>query len=108
MYFYQNAVDYNESAAKSHLTVDSLDLLRKLREQLERLSDWNKDAIQSEFNGMVESLGIKFGAIAQPVRVALTGDTISPGIDVTVALIGRKRVLERLDKAIDWIEQRSV
>ena len=108
MYFYQNAVDYNESAAKSHLTVDSLDLLRKLREQLERLSDWNKDAIQSEFKGIVELLGIKFGAIAQPVRVALTGDTISPGIDVTVALIGRKRVLERLDKAIDWIEQRSV
>ena len=83
-------------------------MLRKLREQLERLSDWNKDAIQSELKGMVELLGIKFGAIAQPVRVALTGDTISPGIDVTVALIGRKRVLERLDKAIDWIEQRSV
>lgn len=108
MYFYQDAVGYNESAAKSHLTVDVLDLLRILRDQLEQLTDWNKDAIQSEIKGMVELFGIKFGAIAQPVRVALTGDTISPGIDVTVALIGRKRVLERLDKAIDWIEQRSV
>ena len=49
--------------------------------------------------------GLKLGKIAQPVRVALTGRTASPGIFEIVAIIGKDRVLGRLQKAIDYIEK---
>jgi glutamyl-tRNA synthetase len=50
-----------------------------------------------------EQLNVKLGKVAQPLRVALTGNTISPPIDVTVHLIGRERTLARIQRAIDYI-----
>ena len=47
-----------------------------------------------------EKLEMKLGKIAQPVRVAVTGDTISPPIDVTLLLLGRDRVVNRLNAAL--------
>jgi glutamyl-tRNA synthetase len=48
-------------------------------------------------------LDLKLGKVAQPIRVAMTGNTISPPIDATLALIGKERVLARLQKALDYI-----
>lgn len=50
---------------------------------------------------------MKLGKIAQPLRVAVTGITVSPSIDATIALIGKERVLQRLEMAITWIKTRS-
>jgi glutamyl-tRNA synthetase len=47
-----------------------------------------------------EQLGLKLGKIAQPVRVAVSGNTISPPIDITLQLLGRERTLQRLDAAL--------
>jgi len=46
--------------------------------------------------------GLGLGKVAQPLRVALTGTAVSPPIDATAALIGRERVLARLDRALQW------
>ena len=54
----------------------------------------------------MEQYELKLGKIAQPVRVALTGTTVSPGIFEIIAALGRERVLPRLDKAIAYIEAR--
>jgi glutamyl-tRNA synthetase len=56
---------------------------------------------------VAERAGTALGKIAQPLRVAVTGGAVSPPIDVTVALIGRERVLARLTRASDYIEGRS-
>ena len=50
---------------------------------------------------------INMGKLGQPIRVAITGGSVSPPIDVTVALVGRKRTLARLDKAIELIRARA-
>jgi glutamyl-tRNA synthetase len=50
---------------------------------------------------------VKLGKLAQPLRVALTGQAASPGIGVTLALVGRERALQRIDRAIEYIGQRA-
>jgi glutamyl-tRNA synthetase len=49
---------------------------------------------------VAESLGLKLGKVAQPLRVAVSGGPVSPPIDVTVALLGREKSLARLDRAL--------
>jgi glutamyl-tRNA synthetase len=55
----------------------------------------------------MDQTGLKLGKIAQPVRVALTGRTASPGIFEIIAILGKDRVLPRLRKAIQFIERRQ-
>ncbi len=107
VYFFSDVKEYDEKAAAKHLTLKSRPLLTELRQSLESLSDWNSSAIHEKISEIVQKREIGFGAIAQPVRVALTGGTVSPGIDVTIELVGRKMVLQRLDSAMDWIDKRS-
>jgi glutamyl-tRNA synthetase len=54
----------------------------------------------------MDETGLKLGKIAQPVRVALTGKTASPGIFEIVTILGPDRVIPRLEKAISFIEKR--
>jgi glutamyl-tRNA synthetase len=61
---------------------------------------WNTESVESALRGAVESTGMKAKQLFQPLRVALTGTTVSPGIFETVALIGRDRALERIDRAL--------
>jgi glutamyl-tRNA synthetase len=55
----------------------------------------------------MDETGLKLGKIAQPVRVALTGKTASPGIFEITAILGKKRVIDRLQKAIRFIESKQ-
>lgn len=103
-YFFSDVGTYDQKASAKFLTEKSLPLLIELRKSLERLSEWNSSSIHAEISAIVERQEIGFGAIAQPVRVALTGNTVSPGIDVTIELIGKETTLQRLDTAIEWIE----
>ena len=104
-FFFVDEVEYDEAAVSKHLTEQSLELLQVLRDALAELSDWNQEKIHDVLTNIVEIKGIKFGQLAQPVRVALTGGTISPGIDVTVELIGKQRTLARLDQVLSGLEQ---
>ncbi len=106
-YFFSDEAEYDEAVAVKHLTAKSRPLLDELRQSLENLADWSSASIHALIAEMVQHRGIGFGAIAQPVRVALTGGTVSPGIDVTIELIGRERVRRRLDAAMKWIDSRS-
>jgi len=56
---------------------------------------------------LLAETGLKLGAIAQPARVALTGDTVSPGIHQIMAILGRERVLSRLSQAMAWTASRA-
>ena len=103
-YFYKEPANYNEVAAKKFLTSESREYLADLQDALKILEDWTKSGIHGLLQDVVERRAIKFGAIAQPLRMALTGGTVSPGIDVVVELLGREQVLNRIDKAIQWID----
>lgn len=101
-YFYEE-ITYNEDAVKNHLTKDVQPALMMIRDALLHLTDWNKEAIHLVIANIAEKLSVKLGKIAQPVRVAVTGDTVSPPIDLTLCLLGRERVIERLNAALTTV-----
>jgi glutamyl-tRNA synthetase len=69
--------------------------LAQIRDGL-KVCEWNKEAIHQVIVDTAEKLDMKLGKIAQPVRVAVTGDTVSPSIDITLQLLGRDEVVQRL------------
>ena len=76
--------------------------LRAARDALAALpGPWTGDAVEAALRAAVERSGMKAKQVFQPLRVALTGSTVSPGIFETVALIGRERALDRIDAALD-------
>lgn len=101
-FFYEDVKDYDHEAATKNLTPDVLPILQQVRDALQNLSGWNAQAIHNLIKQIAETSGLKLGKIAQPIRVAVTGNTISPPIDVTLALLGKEKVIARLDKAIQF------
>jgi glutamyl-tRNA synthetase len=74
--------------------------LAQAREVLAGLNDFAEDSLASALEGLVERLGCKPREVYQPLRVALTGTTISPGIFESLALLGREEALRRIDQAL--------
>jgi glutamyl-tRNA synthetase len=77
--------------------------LDKLRESLARQRR-TQESVEEALRGVAERLAVKPKAVFQPLRVALTGTTVSPGIFETVALLGRDETLARVDDALDGRE----
>ena len=105
-FFYEEFAEYDETAAKKHLRPVALEPLRQARETFSALDTWGREALHAAIDAVAEQQAIKFGKIAQPLRVAVTGGAISPSIDVTLELLGRDRTLSRLDRALVLIERR--
>ena len=99
-FFFIEAVEIDPKAAAKHLTADGVQILAKVRAQLESLPDWTTAAIHTALNDLATSLQSGLGKIAQPVRVAVTGTAVSPPIDATLFLLGRERTLARMDAAL--------
>ncbi len=104
-YFFLPEVRLDETAARKHLGPDSAAALTKVRERLQSLPQWSGEQIHRTLAELASELGVGLGKVAQPLRVALSGGTVSPPIDATTALIGRQRVLDRIDRALEWSRQ---
>jgi glutamyl-tRNA synthetase len=74
--------------------------LAHARAALARVEPFDEAGVERALNGLVEELGVKPGKLYQPIRVAITGTTVSPGIFESVALLGRDATLARIDKAL--------
>jgi len=80
--------------------VEASALLRATRETLAQVPDWSPEPLEASLRNLAESRGIAAGKIFQPLRVALTGLTVSPGIFEMLVQMGRDLSLKRIDKAI--------
>jgi len=108
VFYYQNEFGYEEKAAKKFLKEAALTPLKLLAEQLEPLDPFNEENLENAFKNVMESADLKFGKIAQPVRVALTGKTVSPGIFEIIEVLGKEQSIKRLNKAIQFIEKKNI
>ncbi len=106
LFAYQDFDAFEPAAAKKHLRPVSLEPLTRILSVLEAIPDWTPQALDAAVRETVETLGIKLGKLAQPLRVALTGSAASPSIDRTLFLTGRHRSLERIRVAIDFLHKR--
>jgi glutamyl-tRNA synthetase len=98
--YFQHGVTLDEKAAAKHLTAESRPLLTQVREQVAALPQWSAAALDEVVKKVSEQAGVGMGKVAQPVRVAATGGTVSPGIGETLELLGREETLHRLDAAL--------
>ena len=78
------------------LTPETRALIGKLRAALEAVTDWSAETTETAMRNFAEQNNLKLGAVAQPLRVALTGRTTSPGIFDVLAVLGREECLARL------------
>jgi len=102
-YYFAEDVPIDPAAAAKHLAKADPQPVLALRDVLAAVSDWTVAAIQEAFESVLARFQLSLGKLAQPVRVALTGGTVSPGIFEVAEVIGRERVLARLDKALPLI-----
>ena len=98
--YFGESVVFEEEAAKKFLTPAITPVLGKLLARFEALPSFSKQVWEESFKKFVEEEGIKMGQIAQPVRVALTGRTASPGLFEVMEILGRDRTLLRLRQGI--------
>ena len=82
--------------ATKALNDDAKVVLGKIHVSLSEVSDWNKDTLQSAIENFVESEEIGFGKVAQPLRAALTGSNVSPGISEVLDWLGKEESLTRI------------
>jgi glutamyl-tRNA synthetase len=101
--FLVDAITMDEKAKAKHLTADVKPLLAELAEKLKGLEPFTHDRIEQAFNDVVTPKAVKLGKLAQPVRVALTGGTVSPGIFDVIEVMGRDRTLARIAAALQQI-----
>jgi glutamyl-tRNA synthetase len=99
-YLYAEPATIDEAAVGKHLTSAIAGPLRLLATRLAGIAAWARADIHAAMAAVAAECGIGFGKLGQPLRVAVTGGTVSPPIDVTLELLGRERTLARLDQAL--------
>ena len=107
LFYFQEEVTYEKKADDKFLKPDILGLLEDIHGRLEKASEFNQADLEKIFVAFLEDNEIKLKKVAQPLRVALTGKTASPGIFEVMEILGRKKVLERLANAITHIRSKA-
>ncbi len=106
-YCYEDFSEIEPKAAKKNLRPVILEPLMSVRDRLAGLSEWTREAVEVAVKEVADEFELNMGKLGQPIRVAVTGGPVSPPIDATVWLIGQQRVVDRLDKAVEFIEARA-
>jgi glutamyl-tRNA synthetase len=78
-----------------------------MRDALAALDEWKAERLHKIVVDIAGNLDLNLSKVAQPLRVAVVGRAASPGIDVTLYLVGREACLRRIDRALNYIVQRT-
>ncbi|HMA62694.1 MAG TPA: glutamate--tRNA ligase [bacterium] len=100
-YFFVDPREYARKAAKKRWKSEEVNKrMQKLYDRLTNVENWNPDKLEEVIRGLADDLGVGAGKVIHPLRLALTGYGISPGIFKLVNLIGKEKTLKRLEKAM--------
>lgn len=103
-FYLVDEVEYDAAAAKKFLTPTMREAFGRLIPVLEEMDVFNEENLEKAFHQIVVTeMGLKLGKVAQPVRVALTGVTVSPGLFEIIGILGKETVLKRLRKALEYM-----
>ncbi len=95
-FFFSESITLDAKAAEKHLTPDARGMLVEIGKRFAAQPEFTAPAVHATLEAFAAEKGIGLGKIAQPLRVAVSGGTVSPPIDLTLSLLGRERVLARL------------
>ena len=105
-YFFSEFEDYDVNAAQKHLRPVARDMLADVRSRLSVVEPWSAELIHAQVMATVEDYDAKLGKLAQPLRVAVSGTAATPPIDETLMLVGKARTVDRIDRALVFIDRR--
>ncbi len=106
-YCFEDFDEIDAAAAKKNLRPVIQAPLKCARDRLAELDNWDTSEIAQTIEGVANEFEIKMGKLGQPIRVAVTGGSVSPPIDTTVWLVGKDRVINRLDAALTFRAESS-
>jgi len=104
IFFYEDFEDYDTELSRKYLKPEILGVFKELYDELKSIKQWSNNSVKNIIDELTKKFDIKIGKLAQPLRVAITGTNISPSIDDTLNLLGQEKSLDRLKKAIKYIE----
>jgi len=104
-FYFADPVVYDEKAKKKFLQPEQKDLFKIILEKIGSCDSFNEEQLEVIFKEIMQITELKFGKIAQPLRVALTGGVPSPGIYQVLQVLGKERSLQRIEQAVRAIEQ---
>jgi len=99
-YFFKKRVKIEAEAKERYLSEDLSYEFNRLIERFEGLSFFDPETVETAFRGLTEELGIESRQLIHPVRAALTGRTIGPGLFEIISVLGKERVIERLRRFV--------
>ena len=102
-FYFQESIQYEEKGDRKFLKPNVLHLMEEIRDRLAGCGDFNESGLEGLFAAYLEEKEIKLGKIAQPLRVALTGKTASPGLFEVMDVLGQDEVVRRIGNAIEHI-----
>ena len=105
-YFYEDFTELDAKAVKKHLRPVVKEPMMLVKQKLAALTDWSPEPIHAAINDTATELELGMGKVGMPLRVAATGGGNSPSLDITLALLDQKKVLERIDQALVVVEAR--
>lgn len=103
-FYFSDEISYDAEARKRFLTPEAAASLELLIAEIQAIENFTEKALEEAFVKVMEKTGLKLGKIAQPVRVALTGKTVSPGIFEIIEVLGKERAIARLQRAKNFIQ----
>ena len=99
-FYFVEAVDYDPEAAAKDFTPETRERLRKLREAFAGVASFDAASLEKTLKELAAHLGVKAGALVHPARLACTGKTAGPSLYHLLEVLGKERVLRRLERAI--------
>ena len=104
VFYWRDPEDYDPKAAKKAFRPEAVQALRAVAERLEAVSEWARGPLHEAIQATVEALGVGFGKVGMPLRLAITGGKPAPDLDLTLELVGREASLRRIRRAVEHIE----
>jgi glutamyl-tRNA synthetase len=100
VFFFRAPATYDDKAVRKHVTAEALALLSDALQELAQLQDWSATGIHQLISNFSAARGVSLGKLAQPMRLAVCGGTVSPPIDATLAILGKTESQSRLARAL--------
>ncbi|XBC44431.1 MAG: glutamate--tRNA ligase [Buchnera aphidicola (Schlechtendalia peitan)] len=102
-YFYKSHIIYNIDSAKKYLVQSSIVILEHMYNKILNVGIWSLEQLLIMIRALVHELKIPCNNVFMPIRVAITGDTVSPSIHIVIYEIGKLRSLSRIKSALSYI-----
>lgn len=102
-FYFRDEIEYDPVAAQNDFTAENQPRLARLRDALAKLEPFDADPIGATLKAVAQELGVKAGVLVHPTRLACCGNTAGPSLYHLLAILGKERALQRIDRALAQI-----